>query len=224
MHSSAFLSELNIVADPWSPSNDSVVTLYSLLELRAPSNILCLGASNASIMAAMYSYCNDAKMHLVEEHEVILKHILIKGDSYMSEVTNEIVKTVEEKVFLQEKFNQPGLKDLDIAEEYRNKHDMLLSAPWEGERVTSRYSKIKKSNYDFIIVDGPRKSGLGRALPLMENIVQEECVIVWMNGQNDLVLEAIKYFDQEHYKNALTSFHMDSRDGIAITRLGEELL
>ena len=223
MHSSAFLSELKISADPWSPSNDSVATLYTLLELKAPESILCLGASNASIIAAMYSYCNNSSLHIVEEHEALLEHIKKKGASYMEEATSEIVKTIEEKIELPQKFRQPFQPDLDIAEEYRNKHDMLIGQEWRGERVTSRFEKIKGS-YDFIIVDGPRKSGIGRALPLLDGIMQEECIILWMNGKHDLVVDAIKYFDTQYYDRSLTSFHTDERDGIAITKLGEELI
>ena len=197
--------------------------MYTLMELSSPKSILFLGASNASIIGSMYAYQNYAKVHIVEEHEAILQHVQKKAGVYKEGVTTEIVSTIEEKVQLEAKFKQPLHADLDVAEEYRNKHDMLLSKPWEGERVTSRYKKVT-GKYDFVVVDGPRKSGLGRALPLMEDILEEKCLILWMNGMHDLVIEAIKYFDHDarYYDNSLSSFHLDTRDGLVITRILDE--
>ena len=140
--------------------------------------------------------------------------------------TYQIADIVEEEVILEPKFLGIVGKDLDIAEEYRAKHDMLCNPPvtTQEERITSRYDKVIWDKYDFIIVDGPRKSGVGRAIPILENEVAPECTILWMNGRHDNVIEAIKYFDHDarYYDNSLSSFHLDTRDGQVITRILDE--
>lgn len=221
MISSALLSELNIAADPWSPSNDSIGLMYTLLELHEPETVLCLGASNASILASMWCNSMEASLHIVEEHEAILEHIVNKGGECMEYPSYQISSTIEEKVNLPEFFGGIRGEDLDVAEEYRHKHDMLASSPHVAERVTSKYSEIKKGPYDFIIVDGPRKSGLGRALVLDEDIMTENCVIIWMNGMHDNVIDAIKFFDHNYYSRSVTSMHLNHKDGIAVTSLTE---
>lgn len=185
------VKSLGVDTDPWGFSRDSIGTIIGIITSLNEDKIrvLSIGANNAAASVDRMSELYEIEVDIIEEHPAI--------SAYYSQKYKD--RNIE-------------LVGLELEGEYGEKKQEIF-------RIDELKEKLKGKKYNVVMIEGPRASGSGRAMVLDLGILEDEAWIFWANAKHELVAEAVFKFEAGYGKNTVTSFHSDTRDGLAITRV-----